>query len=213
MSLDFLGRKLGMSQIFTEQGERVPVTVLRVGPCVVVQKKTADSEGYSAVQLGYEECKPKHTSKPMAGHFQKAGVSPRRYLFEVRVPAEAVSELEIGQELRCAENFEVGARVDVSGVTKGRGFTGVIRRWGFKTSVSTHGTHEFFRHGGALSAGTYPGRIPRGKKMAGHYGNENVTVSGLAIERVDAERNLLFLRGGVPGHTNGLVRIRASTRS
>jgi len=213
MALELLGRKLGMTQIFLENGDRVPVTVVQTGPCVVVDKKTPGRDGYSAVQLGFEDKKEKHTTKPLQGHFQKSGLTPKRFLFEVRLPAEEVEVLEVGQEIRCSETFDSVKKVDVTGVTKGRGFTGVVKRWGFKTHISTHGTHESFRHGGALSAGTYPGRIMRGKKMAGQYGHEQVTTLGLRVEKVDAERNLLFIRGGVPGHRNGLVRVRPSQRT
>ncbi|MFQ5514383.1 MAG: 50S ribosomal protein L3 [Myxococcota bacterium] len=212
MELELLGRKLGMTQIFTEAGDRVPVTVVQTGPCVVVQKKTPEQDGYSAVQLGFEEAREKHLTRPLLGHFTKAGVTGRRHLFEVRLDPEQVAALEIGQELRCGETFEPGKKVDVTGTSKGRGFTGVVKRWGFKTHSSTHGTHEYFRHGGAMSAGTYPGRVPRGKKMAGQYGAERVTTLGLELVRVDGERDLLFIRGGVPGHRHGLVRVRPSLR-
>ncbi len=212
MSLEILGRKLGMTQVFRESGDRGPVTVLRAGPCTVVQKKTAEGDGYSAVQLGFEERKEKHTSKPQQGHFSKSGGSPKRFLYEVRLSEQDLAELELGQEITCAESFEAGQKVDVRGVSKGRGFAGVVKRHNFKTHSSTHGTHEFFRHGGAMSAGTYPGRILPGKKMAGHMGAARVTQLGLRIERIDAERNLIFVSGSVPGHRNGLVRIRASVK-
>ena len=212
MSLEILGRKLGMTQVFRESGDRVPVTVLRAGPCTVVQKKTAESDGYSAVQLGFEERKEKHTSKPQMGHFAKSGGSPKRFLYEVRLSEQDLAELELGQEITCAESFEAGQKVDVRGVSKGRGFAGVVKRHHYSMHSSTHGTHEFFRHGGAMSAGTYPGRILPGKKMAGHLGDARVTQLGLRIERIDAERNLVFVTGAVPGHKNGLVRIRASIK-
>ena len=212
MSLEILGRKLGMTQVFRESGDRVPVTVLRAGPCTVVQKKTAESDGYSAVQLGFEERKEKHTSKPQQGHFSKSGGSPKRFLYEVRLSEQDLAELELGQQITCAESFEAGQKVDVRGVSKGRGFAGVVKRHNYSMHSSTHGTHEFFRHGGAMSAGTYPGRILPGKKMAGHLGDARVTQLGLRIERIDAERNLVFVSGAVPGHKNGLVRIRASIK-
>lgn len=212
MSLEFVGRKLGMTQIFNDAGERVPVTVISAGPCVVVQKKTPEKDGYTAVQLGFEERKPKHTSKAQAGHFAKAGVSPRRVLYEVQLSPEEAEGLEPGQELECGALFEGVSKVDVEGVTKGRGFTGVIKRWNFHMAKATHGTHEFHRHSGALGAGTYPGRIVKGKKMAGHYGSERATTLGLRVEKLDAENGLLFVRGSVPGHRRGLVRVRPSTR-
>lgn len=209
--MELLGRKLGMTQIYNEDGDQVPVTVIATGPCVVVQKKTAGTDGYSAVQLGFEERKQKHTTRPAQGHFARAGVTPKRHLFEVRLPEAEVEGLELGQELG-VDLFAEVPRVDVSGRTKGRGFTGVIKRWNFAKSKMSHGTHEYFRHGGAMSAGTYPGRIIKGKKMAGQYGNESVTTLGLRVEKVDPERGLLFVRGAVPGHRKGLVRVRASTR-
>ncbi len=201
MSLEILGRKLGMTQIFNEAGDRIPVTVVRAGPCTVVQKKTLKTDGYSAVQLGFEDKKDKHSLKPEQGHAAKHGTTPKRFLYEVRVPAERLESLEAGQ------------KIDVQGVSKGRGFAGVVKRHGFQMHSATHGTHEYFRHGGAMSAGTYPGRILKGKKMAGHMGNEKITTLGLRIERLDAERGLIFVRGAVPGHRNGLVRIRSSVKS
>jgi large subunit ribosomal protein L3 len=213
MDLELLGRKLGMTQVFTDDGDRIPVTVVQAGPCVVVQKKTLEKDGYSALQLGYEDRKDKHTTKPMLGHFSRAGVSPKHFLFEVPLNPENLEVFEIGQEVRCGETFEAGKKVDVMGVSKGRGFSGVVKRWGFQTHGASHGTHEFFRHGGALSAGTYPGRVFRGKKMAGQYGNKRVTTLGLSLVKIDPERNLLFIRGGIPGHRNGLVRVRKSVRA
>ena len=212
MSLELVGRKLGMAQIFNEAGERIPVTVISAGPCVVVQKKTEESDGYIAVQLGFEERKPKHTTKAQAGHFAKSGVSPRRLLYEVRLSAEEADALEPGQEVGCGTALEGVSKVDVEGISKGRGFTGVIKRWNFHMPKATHGTHEFHRHAGALGAGTYPGRIVKGKKMAGQHGNKRVTTLGLRVEKLDAENGLLYVRGSVPGHRRGLVRVRASTR-
>ncbi len=212
MSLEILGRKLGMTQVFRERGDRVPVTVVRAGPCTVVQKKTSESDGYTAVQLGFEDRKEKHTTKPLAGHFAKSGSSPKRFLYEVRISETELAELELGQQITCAESFEAGQKIDVRGVSKGRGFAGVVKRHHYATGISSHGTHEFFRHGGAMSAGTYPGRILPGKKMAGHMGDERVTQLGLRIEQIDAEWNLIFVAGSVPGHNNGLVRIRLSVK-
>ena len=162
--------------------------------------------------LGFEERRQKHTTKAQAGHFAKAGVSPRRVLYEVRLSPEEAEGLEPGQELECGAVFEGVAKVDVEGVTKGRGFTGVIKRWNFHMPKATHGTHEFHRHAGALGAGTYPGRIVKGKKMAGQYGSERATTLGLRVEKLDAENGLLFVRGSVPGHRRALVRVRPSTR-
>lgn len=211
--LELLGRKLGMTQVFTEAGDRVAVTVIEAPPSVIVQKKTAESDGYSAVQLGFEETKEKHSTRPLLGHFRRAGVSPRRFLYEVRLPDAEVEALEVGQEVSLADAFTEVSKVDVSGTSKGRGFTGVIKRHGFGRAKMSHGTHEFFRHGGALSAGTYPGRIIKGKKMAGHHGAARVTQLGLTVERLDPDRHLILVRGATPGHRKGIVRIRASARS
>lgn len=211
--LELLGRKLGMTQYFNDVGDRIPVTVIAADPCVVVQKKTPAKDGYSAVQLGFEERKEKHTSKPLLGHFSGAGVTPRRQLFEVRLSEEEVEGFEVGQEVGLNDAFSEVKKVDVIGTSKGRGFAGVIKRHNFGRSKMTHGTHEFFRHGGAMSAGTYPGRIIKGKKMAGHMGDERVTQIGLTVEKIDADKNLLFVRGAVPGARDGLVRIKVSTRA
>lgn len=212
MPLELYGRKLGMTQIFSERGERLAVTVVQAGPCTVIQKKLPDTDGYSALQLGFEERKEKHTTRPLQGHFRRAGVSPRRVLYEVRMPPAEVEGIDVGQEIGIEGTFEAGQCVDVTGRSIGRGFSGVIRRWGFSLQGRSHGTHEFFRHGGAVSAGSYPGRIFKGKKMAGQLGNSRVTTRNLEIARVDPERNLLFLRGAVPGHRNGLIRVRPAHR-
>jgi large subunit ribosomal protein L3 len=212
MALELVGRKLGMTQIFNEEGDRIPVTVVEAGPCTVLQKKTAESDGYTAAQLGFEDRKPKHATKARQGHCAKAGQSPKRVLFEVRLTAEELAGLEIGQALD-AGVFEAGQRVDVTGTSKGRGFTGVVKRHGVIGARASHGTHEDFRHIGSMGAGTYPGRVIPGKRMAGHYGDERVTTLSLRVEKVDAERNLIFVRGAVPGHTNALVRIRRAVRA
>jgi large subunit ribosomal protein L3 len=212
MAFELLGRKLGMTHIYNDDGDRIPVTVLAVGPCTVVQKKTPERDGYSAVQLGFEERKEKHTTRPLRGHFAKAAVSAKRHLFEARIAAEEVAALEVGQQVTLAERFAEVKRVDVTGTSKGRGFTGVVKRWGFEGPKMTHGTHEYFRHGGSMAAGTFPGRLFPGKRMAGQYGNERVTTVGLRVERLDAEQNLLYVRGAVPGATKGLIRVRASAR-
>lgn len=212
MPLEMVGRKLGMTQVFSESGDRVPVTVVRTGPCTVVQKKTEENDGYSAVQLGFEEVKAQRLTRPEKGHLDKAGVPPRRVLFEVRLPAKEAGALEVGQTLGCADAFQPGQRVDVTGTTKGRGFTGVVKRHGFPTRTSSHGTHEYFRHGGANGSGTFPGRVFPGLRMAGHYGDERCTILRLEVVRIDPERNLLFIRGAVPGAANGLVRVRGAIR-
>ena len=212
MGLELLGRNLGMSQIFKESGERVPVVVIQAGPCTVIQKRDPGPDGSCAVQFGFEERKEKHTTRPLLGHFKKAGVTPKRVLYEVKLSSEEAGALEVGQEIGLEGNFEEGQKVDVTGRTKGRGFTGVIKRWSYSAQGRSHGTHEYHRHGGAISAGTYPGRIPKGKKMAGQYGNEQVTTLSLRVEKIDTENGLLYIRGAVPGHRNGIVRIRGAVR-
>jgi len=212
MGLELVGRKLGMTQIFNEVGDRVPVTVVEAGPCTVMQKKTVESDGYTAAQLGFEELKPKHASKARQGHCSKAQQAPKRVLFEVRLEPEELAQLEVGQALN-AGVFEAGQRIDVTGTSKGRGYSGVVKRHGVIGARASHGTHEDFRHIGSMGAGTYPGRVIRGKRMAGQYGDERVTTLSLRVEKVDAEKNLIFVRGAIPGHTNALVRIRRAVRA
>jgi len=209
MAIELLCRKLGMTQIFDENGRAVPVTVLSAGPNVVVQKKTPERDGYSAVQLGYGERRKNLFTKAEQGHFARAGVEPTRHLVESRIDGSEAEGLEEGQEVRC-DRFEPGQSVDVIGTSKGRGTAGVVKRHGFAIKRKTHGTHEFFRHGGAIGAGAFPGKVIKGLKMAGRMGNERVTVRNIEVVRVDAEQNLLFVRGGIPGHRNGLVRVRAA---
>jgi large subunit ribosomal protein L3 len=211
MSLELIGRKLGMTQIFTESGDRVPVTVIQAGPCTVVQVKTDKSDGYTALQIGFAEKKAKHTPKGMQGHFAKANTAPKRVLVEVAVEAKDLEGYQVGQQLTC-EGYQAGQHVDVIGTSKGRGFTGVVKRHGFPTRSESHGNHESFRHGGAVSSGTFPGRIKKGLRMAGHYGDSRVTQLNLVVERVDAAKNLIYVRGGVPGHPNGFVRIRPTVK-
>lgn len=211
MAIELMCRKMGMTRVFAEDGACVPVTVLEANPNVVVQKKTPETDGYAAVQLGFGERRPGLFSKPEAGHFGKAGVEARRHLQESRLGEEEVAGFEVGQEVGPGL-FEAGQKVDVIGTSKGRGYSGVVRRHGFAIKKKTHGTHEAFRHGGSIGAGAYPGKVIKGLGMAGQMGNERVTVRNLEIVKVDEGRNLLFVRGAVPGHKNGLVRIRAAIK-
>ncbi|HXZ86671.1 MAG TPA: 50S ribosomal protein L3 [Myxococcota bacterium] len=211
MALELIGRKLGMTQLFTESGDRVPVTVIQAGPCTVVQKKSDESDGYCALQLGFADKKPKHTPKAMQGHFAKAKTAPKRVLVEVPVEAKELASYELGQEITCG-GYEAGQHVDVTGTSKGRGFTGVVKRHGFPTRSDSHGVHESFRHGGAVSSGTFPGRIKKGLRMAGHSGNARVTQLNLRVERVDLEKNLIYVRGAVPGQDDGFVTIRPTVK-
>ena len=208
MSIELLCRKLGMSQVFNETGEAIPVTVLEAGPNTVVQIKREDGpDGYAAVQLGFRDRRENLVNKPAKGHFAKAGVEPQHFLLESRVTAEESEGFEVGQELK-ADLFEAGQRVDAIGTSKGRGYTGVVKRHGFKIKKRTHGTHEYFRHPGSIGAGAWPGRVFKGGRQAGQMGNARVTVQNLEVVRVDAEKNLVFVRGAVPGHIKGLVRLR-----
>jgi large subunit ribosomal protein L3 len=210
--VQLLCRKVGNTQIFEDSGECIPVTVLQAGSNTVVQKKTEDKDGYTALQIGFEERKPSRTSRPLAGHFRKAGVAPLRALKESRVSPEEAATYELGQEIK-VDLFEVGQRVDVTSTSKGRGTAGVVKRHNFSVKRRTHGTHENTRHGGAIGAGSYPGRVLKGLKMAGRMGNENVTVQNLEVVRVDGDRGLLYLRGSVPGHRNGIVGVRPAVKS
>ncbi len=212
MALEFICRKIGMTQLFTESGECIPVTVLEAGPNRVVQLKTEKKDGYSALQIGYGERRPSRTPKPERGHFEKAGVAPQRVLRESRIPAAEAAQYEVGQEIK-ADIFSEGQRVDVIGTSKGKGTAGVVKRHGMAIKRRTHGTHEFFRHAGSIGAGAYPGKVFKGQRMAGRLGNERVSALNLEVVRVDAERGLLYLRGGVPGHPNAFVRVRPSVKA
>jgi large subunit ribosomal protein L3 len=208
MSIELLCKKLGMTQVFSESGEAVPVTVLEAGPNQVVQKKTPEKDGYDAVQLAFGERRANLFSKAATAHFAKnGGGEPKRWLAESRLTAEEAAALEPGGEVK-VDIFEPGQRVDAIGTSKGRGFAGVVRRHGMPIKKRTHGTHEAFRHGGSIGAGSSPGRVIKGLRMAGQMGNERVTTRNLEVIRVDAERNLIFVRGAVPGHKNALVKIR-----
>ncbi len=201
-----IGRKLGMTQLYNDRGELVPITVVAAGPCPVVDIRTAEANGYTAVQLGYDERAEKKVNKPLAGHFSRAGVKPQRILREFRTEAEA-GEFELGQVLYVSQ-FEVGDMVKVTGRSKGKGFAGVVKRYHFRGKNATHGTPDRVRHAGSIGQGTTPGKVWKGKKMPGHMGDRKVTTQGLVVVRVDAERHLLFLKGAVPGSVNGFVIIR-----
>ena len=208
MKKAIVGKKIGMTQVFTDDGRLVPVTVVEAGPCKVVQKKTTESDGYEAVQVGFdtyaENRAQKLVNKPMAGHFKKADVAPTRYLREFRL--DNVAELEVGNELTVAQ-FEAGEKIDVSGISKGHGYTGAIQRWNQHTGPMAHGS-KYHRGVGSLSATSDPSRVFKNKHMAGHYGVERVTVQNLEIVKVDAERNLLLIKGAVPGPNGGLLEVR-----
>lgn len=195
-----------MTQIFLDEGQVVPVTVIKAGPCYVVQCKTRQKDGYEAIQLGFEEVKPSKINRPLMGHFQRQGVPPCRILREIRV--EDASRFHPGQTLT-VEAFKEGEKVKVTGKSKGRGFTGVMKRHNFSGAPASHGTHEYFRHGGSIGSTTFPGRVLRGLKMAGRYGGERVTVRNLKIMAVRPEDNVLIVKGAVPGPNGGLLLIQA----
>ena len=197
----FLGKKIGMTQIFREDGRVVPVTVIEAGPCVVTQVKTLESDGYEAVHLGFGDVKRRN--KPQAGHLKNSKLS--RYLREVST--DDTSEFEVGQTIG-VDIFEAGEKIDVIGKSKGRGFAGVMKRWNFGGGPRTHGQSDRARAPGSIGGGTTPGKVYKGLKMAGHMGNRRITVKGLEIVEIDFERNLLLVKGGIPGATNSLVQIR-----
>ncbi len=205
---NMMGKKIGMTQIFKEDGTLVPVTVIEAGPLFVVQKKTVEKDGYNAIQVGFGDVKEKRMTKPAKGHFDKANVAYRKFLREFKV--ENPDEFEIGQEIK-ADVFSEGDMVDVTGTSKGKGTAGVIKRHGFGRGRETHGS-KFHRMPGGMSAGTYPGRVFKGHRMMGRMGNERVTVQNLEVVRVDAEKNLILVKGAVPGPRKGLVSIKATVK-
>jgi large subunit ribosomal protein L3 len=205
-----LGTKLGMTQIFDQNARVVPVTVIQAGPCTVTQVKSPERDGYAAVQLAYGEVKPKAVNKPRAGQFTKAGVDPRRHLVELRT-ADA-GDYTLGQELK-TDVFAPGDRLDVVGVSKGKGFAGVMKRHGFKGLGASHGTERKHRSPGSVGACATPSRIFKGMRMAGHMGHQRITVLNLEVVKVDPDRNLLLVKGAVPGPRRGLVMLRSSVKA
>ena len=204
-----LGTKLGMTQVFDETGQVVPVTVVQAGPCVVTAVRTPDNDGYSAVQIGFGEINPRKVTKPVAGLFEKAGVTPRRYVAEIRT--EGASEYTLGQELT-AELFAVGQKVDVTGKSKGKGTAGVMKRHGFKGLEASHGTQRKHRSPGSIGACATPGHVFKGVRMAGRMGAERTTVQSLTVHSVDGEKNLILIKGAVPGPRGGLVVVRSAAK-
>ena len=210
MQKALIGKKIGMTQIFDEKGKVVPVTVVEAGPCVVSQIKTVETDGYEAIQMGFGDIKPKHVTKPLQGHFKKADVAPKRILKEFRF--DDCSAYELGQIIK-ADVFETGDKVDVTGKSKGKGYAGVIKRWNFHRLKETHGSGPVARHGGSMGACSTPSRVWKGKKMAGHLGAERVTVQNLTVVKVDAENNLIAVKGAVPGPNGGIVVLRNSVKA
>lgn len=213
--MGLLGRKLGMTQLFQEDGTVLPVTVIETGPCTVTRVKVASTkDGYNALQLGFGSQKVHRLTKAAIGHLRAASLSerPPRYLREIRVSADVASAHTVGQVLTADQVFAVGQRLDVTGVSKGRGFAGVFKRHHFAGFERTHGVHEYFRHGGSIGTRLTPGHVMKGKKMPGHLGAERVTVQNIQVVRIDSERNLVFLKGGVPGPTGALVLLRKAVK-
>ena len=210
MKKGIIGKKLGMTQIFAENGAVVPVTVIEAGPCVVTQKKTTETDGYEAIQVGYEDVADKHVNKPAKGHFAKAGVSAKKHLKEFRL--EDTAAYNVGDVI-AVDTFATGEKVDVTGITKGHGYSGAVKRWGHHMLQATHGTGPIHRQVGSMGANSTPSRVFKNKKMAGQYGNEKLTVLNLEIVKIDAEKNLIAIKGAVPGARGGIVVIRNSVKA
>ncbi len=204
-----VGKKIGMTQIFDEKGNVIPVTVIEAGPCVVAQKKTVEKDGYDAVQLGFQDVKEKHLTKAEKGHYEKAGVALKKHLKEFRL--DDCSSINVGDVIT-ADTFAVGDKVDVTGMTKGRGFTGCVKRWNHRILRMTHGTGPIHRQPGSMGV-IDPARIFKNKKMPGQYGNEQVTVQNLKVVKIDSEKNLIAVKGAVPGAKDGILFIRDSVKA
>ncbi len=207
-----VGRKVGMTQIFTEDGTVVPCTVVESKP-IVVGKRTKEKDGYDALLLGLGQRTAKHVNKPLAGFYKGKSAAPAAILRELRCAADFASKFEVGQEVALDQVFTEGQSVDVRGITRGRGFTGVMRRYNFKGAKRSHGAHEYQRHGGAIGTNMTPGRVMAGKKMPGQYGNEQVTVLNQPVVKVMVEQGLLLIRGAIPGSKNGIVFVRSAVKA
>jgi large subunit ribosomal protein L3 len=199
-----LGKKIGMTRIFDEAGNHMPATLIQVGPCWITQVKTESTDGYTAVQVGFEKVTEKALNLPRIGHLKKSGIEPLRYLREFRL--DDAGEFKLGDQIG-ADRFQVGQRVNVTGFSRGRGFAGVVKKYGFKGPNATHGSHEAKRHPGSIGAGTDPGRVWKGQRLPGQMGNERVTLKNLAVLKVEPEQNLLLIKGAVPGAKNSLLEI------
>ena len=210
MKKGIVGKKLGMTQLFDQNGNVVPVTVIEAGPCAVVQKKTAENDGYEALQVGFGEIKASKVKKPLKGHFAKGDVAPKKVLRELRL--EDTSALNVGDIIK-ADIFAEGEAVDVTGTSKGKGYAGTIKRWNFGRLKESHGTGPVHRHGGSLGACSSPSRVFKGKKMAGHLGHERVTIQNLNVVKVDAEKNIIAVKGAVPGPKGSTVVLFNSVKA
>lgn len=210
MQKGLIGKKLGMTQLFDANGNVVPVTVIEAGPCIVSQKKTVENDGYDAIQIGYGDLKASKVNKPMKGHFAKNDVAPKKVLRELRL--DDTSAVNVGDVIK-ADVFAEGDSVDVRGTSKGKGYAGTIKRWNFARLKESHGTGPVHRHGGSLGACSSPSRVWKGKKMAGHLGNERVTVQNLKVVKIDAENNIIAVKGAVPGPKGGIVVLFDSVKA
>ncbi len=209
MKKAILGTKIGMTQIFGEGGKVIPVTAILAGPCTVIQKKTVETDGYDAVQVGYGDIKEKHVNKPLKGHFAKANTANKKYLREFRL--EDTESLNVGDEIK-VDIFEAGEKVDVSGISKGHGFAGPMKRWNLHRGPMSHGSHSQ-RVSGSMGMCSFPGRVFKGKKLPGHFGVDKVTIQNLEVVKVDAEQNLILVKGAVPGVKGGLITIRNAVKA
>ena len=210
MKKGIIGKKLGMTQIFDEVGNVIPVTLIEAGPCEVAQKKTVENDGYDALQLAFGEAKEKHLNRAQLGHFKKAGISPKRHLKEFRLAD--TSAYEVGSVVS-VDTFVAGEKVDITGISKGHGYTGSIKRWNHHILRMTHGTGPVHRQPGSMGANSTPSRIYKNKKMAGQWGNEQITILNLAVVKIDAEKNLIAVKGAVPGAKGSIVFIRDSVKA
>ena len=210
MNKGLIGKKIGMTQIFDEKGNVIPVTVIECGPCVVAQKKTAENDGYDAIQLGFMEAKAKHLTKAEQGHFEKNGLQLKKHLKEFRY--DDCSKYNVGDVIT-VDTFAAGEKVDITGMTKGHGYSGVVKRWNCHKLRMTHGVGPVHRQPGSMGANSSPSRIFKNKKMAGQYGNEQVTVQNLKVVKIDSENNLIAVKGAVPGAKNGIVFVRNSVKA
>ncbi len=209
MQKAIIGKKLGMTQLFTEDGTVIPVTVIEAGPVAVVQKKTVENDGYNAIQVGFEDCKDKALNKPLKGHLAKAGVAGKRHLKEFRLVDD--SAYNVGDEIK-ADVFAAGDKVDVTGISKGHGFAGTVKRWGTHRGPMTHGS-GYHRGVGSMGACSTPSRVMKNKRLPGHMGVEQVTVQNLDVVKVDAEKNIILVKGAIPGPKGGIVTIRDTVKA
>ncbi len=209
MKKAILGKKIGMTQVFAEDDSIIPVTVIEAGPCIVVQKKTIENDGYQAVQVGFQDRKDKHTNKPLKGHFDKVNLKYKRYLKEF--PLEDISTLNVGDEIK-VDTFKKGEKVDITGISKGKGFQGTIKRWGMSMGRASHGSH-YHRGVGAMAGAADPGKVFKGKKLPGHMGSDKTTIQNLEVVKIDSERNLILIKGAVPGAKGGLLIIKNTVKA